>query len=88
MGSRFLRPSVCWPGSVGNPSLSASSALTPLDAQELLRAGKILARLRAKIDSMLDEAEDCAKVLTSEGESVNDSENPFGPWQKASGTSK
>ena len=36
----------------------------------MLRTGRILARLRARIDQMLDEVEECAKVLTPEGERV------------------
>jgi len=36
-----------------------------------LRAGRILARMRARIDRMLDEVEECARLASLEGESEN-----------------
>ena len=48
-----------------------------LTEAQVLRTGRILARLRNRIDQMLDEVEECAKVLTSEGERVTVTDNAF-----------
>ena len=40
-----------------------------LSDEQVLRTGRILARLRSRIDQMLDEVEECARVATLVGES-------------------
>ena len=68
-------PSDCSLGSGPEVSSKPSDSTRNLTEAEVLRTGRILARLRSRIDQMLDEVEECAKVLTSEGESVNDQES-------------
>ena len=45
-----------------------------LSDEQILRTGRILARLRSRIDQMLDEVEECARVATLVGESDSVSE--------------
>ena len=61
---------------MASPSLDASSRV-PLNGKELLRAGRILARLRFRIDAMLDDVEECARLSASEGESDSVTDNAF-----------
>ena len=63
---------------MANPSLNAvPQRPLKLTSRELLRAGRILARLRFRIDAMLDDVEDCATVITTVGESESVTDNGF-----------
>ena len=63
---------------MANPSLSAvPQRPRALSSRELLRAGRILARLRFRIDAMLDDVEDCASVIAPVGESESVTDNAF-----------
>ncbi len=54
---------------MANPSGQSRSTRKELTDEQILRTGRILARLRSRIDLMLDEVEECARVATLEGES-------------------
>ena len=71
--------------SSSKPSGSARNELT--EAQ-VLHTGRILARLRFRIDEMLDDVEECAKVLTSEGERKTVTDNAFDHIRRIEGKSK
>jgi len=71
-----------------SPSVPSGSVRNELTEAEVLHTGKILATLRARIDQMLDEVEDCAKVLTSEGERVTVTDNAFDHIRRIEGRSK
>ena len=70
---------------MSSPSKQSASARKELTHDQVLHTGKILCRLRYRIDQMLDEVEECAKVLAPEGERVTVTDNPFDDIRRIEG---